>query len=162
MGFAVQPAIMNTFTVAERLPGATRGRPTDPDGNRVLLASHDKDFLDHALAKLRGTSIHACVATDTNGILGEIARANPHAAIISDNLLEDDPALGQTLARRYPSLPVLVVGSEGRARGKQDWRIVSWGGVGLVPKEELLRGQVLAMVIRELAQMRSGGGSSPP
>lgn len=162
VAFAARPSETMTFVSEDRPAKIGRRGAANADGSRVLLASHDVGFLDHALAKLRGTSIRAGVATNVDGILKEILRLRPHVAIVSDTLLEADPDLGRTLSARYPNLPVLVVGSEGRAHGKEDWRIVSWGGIGLVPEVELLRGQVLPMVIHELARLRSGGGPSVP
>ncbi|ARO55881.1 hypothetical protein B2G69_18245 [Methylorubrum zatmanii] len=92
----------------------------------------------------------------------EIERFKPHVVIIAEEFLSEEQTLVQILPRRYPGLPILVVASDAHAGGERNWEVVNWGGVGRVPKEELLRGRVLPEVVFELLRIRSAGGAATP
>lgn len=151
-----------TFAVDDGSHGLTRSRLAGAGGGRVLLASPDRHFLAQAVAKLRGTPFRAGIAVAADGVAAEIERFKPHVVIIAEEFLSEAQSLVQMLPRRYPGLPILVVASDAHSGRERNWEVVSWGGVGRVPKDELLRGRVLPEVVFELVRIRSAGGAATP
>lgn len=155
-------AAIATFAVDDKPHEPARPRSASARGGRVLLASPDRHFLTQAVAKLRGTPFRAGIALVAEGVASEIERFKPHVVIIAEEFLSEAQTLVQMLPRRYPGLPILVVASDIHSSQARNWEVVSWGGVGRVPKEELLRGRVLPEVVFELVRIRSTGGAVTP
>jgi len=100
------------------MPGSPHRQPSDPSGSRVLVVGADALVRRRMLDELRSVLPAGTAFLEAAETWETLARAaDSSMVVLADDLGElSAQALLRLLARRNPSLPILAVGADHRAR----------------------------------------------